>query len=920
MKRDLSFDPRLRPARLLRGDRTAPAVCAALLVLALAAPDSCAAAFLRAHWPSTRHADVLAQGDSLARKGARASFAWFDSVIAVAHASGDLDLEMVAALREASARGFLLNAVDESTTQTLGWLPRARAAHDTLLQCLALRNLGYAELYRFHGARADSLYRKMLGLARRARLEVMEGYALIGTSFVAMQTGHLGEAERGYRRAIPRLEAGGQIIATRSARTGLANAFLQQGKSDEARDEYERVLALARASGDLRNTAACLNDLGALEYQYGDPSRAEPLYREAGIVDRAFGNEANALTALDNVGLCLEALGRTEEAVAVFESVAAGAERVRILDTVGGALGEIGNIRLNQTRYAEAESLLTRVAATQDSLRVDNWVPAVAALAQVQARTGRSNTGRRTIESALARIPPDANPDLRALLQNTLGSLLVAAGRPQDAIAPMRESCRLVGSRRGQVGASRIRYEADLAGAFETAGRADSALAHLRLAADVWERCRIDPSDSRWRESYSAVSWRVYGPLLRMLLDPARGGSARTRAAEAYTAVQRFRARTLEDALRGAAGRRVVPRVTLVHLQRETLRPGEALLDAFVTNDTTYLFVVTRGDLVAATAPGFDLIVPRLRRLRDLLESSPAADPTIESAAATLGRDLLGPVAPALSASRTVLLSAGALSEFPLGLLRLPGEREPLGASHRCATVPSATLLAASRDAGRGRSAGFTALARVTDDRGRRLDGVAREAHWLAARFPRARVRENAGDRSLDAMLAGVETNEVLHLSAHTRGSGAAPWRAGFLLGRGDGEDAYLTASRISTMRGAARVCVLAGCASAGISGSPESLPHLASAWLAAGAQSVIATLWKIEDRSTASFVRDFYESLARGATTGEALSSAQAAARASQDRAAPRDWAGFVLLGDPDTRVALELPKTTPVLRGPKR
>jgi CHAT domain-containing protein len=87
----------------------------------------------------------------------------------------------------------------------------------------------------------------------------------------------------------------------------------------------------------------------------------------------------------------------------------------------------------------------------------------------------------------------------------------------------------------------------------------------------------------------------------------------------------------------------------------------------------------------------------------------------------------------------------------------------------------------------------------------------------------------------------------------------------------------------------------------------PEGMPNLAAAWLTAGARAVIATLWRVDDRVTAELVEDFYAALASGRTVAEALAAAQRQVRDEPGHAAPRYWAGFVLLGDPETCAVLE-------------
>jgi hypothetical protein len=88
---------------------------------------------------------------------------------------------------------------------------------------------------------------------------------------------------------------------------------------------------------------------------------------------------------------------------------------------------------------------------------------------------------------------------------------------------------------------------------------------------------------------------------------------------------------------------------------------------------------------------------------------------------------------------------------------------------------------------------------------------------------------------------------------------------------------------------------------------SGEGLEGLTTPLLEAGARSVVATQWRIGDRSTVSLVRDLYDALARGVPVAEALREAKLAAIR---RGAPAsEWAGFTVVGDPLVRVPLHAP-----------
>ena len=72
-------------------------------------------------------------------------------------------------------------------------------------------------------------------------------------------------------------------------------------------------------------------------------------------------------------------------------------------------------------------------------------------------------------------------------------------------------------------------------------------------------------------------------------------------------------------------------------------------------------------------------------------------------------------------------------------------------------------------------------------------------------------------------------------------------------------------------------------------------------AFLYAGANRVLATLWSVDDQATAEFMRHFYTALlTKQRTPAEALADARQALRKIPRYSHPWYWAAFVLHGRP--------------------
>ena len=79
-----------------------------------------------------------------------------------------------------------------------------------------------------------------------------------------------------------------------------------------------------------------------------------------------------------------------------------------------------------------------------------------------------------------------------------------------------------------------------------------------------------------------------------------------------------------------------------------------------------------------------------------------------------------------------------------------------------------------------------------------------------------------------------------------------------------------------------------------------DELMGLVRAFMLAGAPAVVATLWRVDERSTRLLMERFYRDLSSGADPATALHRAQIYLRTrGPDFADPFYWAPFVLVGN---------------------
>lgn len=95
------------------------------------------------------------------------------------------------------------------------------------------------------------------------------------------------------------------------------------------------------------------------------------------------------------------------------------------------------------------------------------------------------------------------------------------------------------------------------------------------------------------------------------------------------------------------------------------------------------------------------------------------------------------------------------------------------------------------------------------------------------------------------------------------------------------------------------KLVVLSACETArGVVMQGEGVAGLRRAFLVAGAESVIASLWKVDDSVTRLLMTHFYRLLRAGRSRSEALTTSASVVRSKPEYAHPYYWAGFVLVG----------------------
>ena len=151
---------------------------------------------------------------------------------------------------------------------------------------------------------------------------------------------------------------------------------------------------------------------------------------------------------------------------------------------------------------------------------------------------------------------------------------------------------------------------------------------------------------------------------------------------------------------------------------------------------------------------------------------------------------------------------------------------------------------------------------------------------------------------------------DVIHCACHGEFYPARPWESALFLSgaaadsrrKQDSTDGRLRACEVYGMDlRRSRLVALSGCETGRSQVFPgDDTVSLATAFIHSGASSLLVSLWKVEDQATAALMKSFYRKwIQEGKDKAKALRESKLELLESP-YSQPRQWAAFVLIGQP--------------------
>jgi CHAT domain-containing protein len=308
---------------------------------------------------------------------------------------------------------------------------------------------------------------------------------------------------------------------------------------------------------------------------------------------------------------------------------------------------------------------------------------------------------------------------------------------------------------------------------------------------------------------------------------------------------------------------------------QELLDPGTTLLEYFVSGKEVFAWVVEREKLQFQRVElPKEKLSGLVRTLRESIFTLGERDKFTETSA-VLHKQLIEPLLPHITGKELIIVPHDVLHYLPFHALVGPDGRY-LIEKYPVYYLSSASLLQFVKE--KRKAGGEKALAFGNPDLGnpeKNLEFAELEAKEVKAAYPESSVyiRKEATEEKSKALSA---THDILHFATHAQLNEDDPLSSAVLLAKEGKEDGRLEVREIFGMDLKANLVVLSGCETGlGKLSTGDELVGLTRAFIYAGTPSVVASLWSVDDNSTAHLMASFYRNL-KTMSKVEALRQAQ--------------------------------------------
>lgn len=751
---------------------------------------------------------------------------------------------------------------------------------DREAQCLG--NIGVIHSNLGNYEKALRYITKSLAISKKIGNQRSEGINLLNLGVVYASLGDYPKALLYAEKTLAIDKKSGNIISEGITLNNIGNIHLHSGNYSRAQTYFEQALAIHRKTNNKKSEGITLSNIGNLQGELGNFAQAQKWYKKALAVIRATGNkkhEGIVLNCLGNVNLDLR---EYEKSLDYLNQALVIGKQIMDPQILWGALKSRARVKRIKKRGDDAYEDLKKAIKITESAR-----------GQLNVQEQKAHFLAKNIE-----------------IYEDMVDLLFEIHKKKPNQGYDKECVYYI---------EKAKARAFLDGLQE--GRIDLKR-HLSP--------ELKKEEKRITKEISSVQTDLLKPNLseqkrKELIDKLEN------LEEQY---QKLVLRIKRENPQYA--KIVYPAPCRVEdIQKELLTEKTALIEYLSGKDGTFVACITKNDNFIQKISDTKTLLERIKNYIKLLSTSSPKKFYGTAAGRKIYQDLLAPVEHKLkNIDQLIIIPDNVIHYLPFESLIISGKKNRsryLVEKYKISYAPSASSLInlLSRKRETTWEMDFLAFAdpvyvySMTETSEKEINETQilrefsikkgfefhrllfskAEVNQISKHFPPERSKVYLRDMAKEDNIKKLEMDKykIVHFATHGFLDEKVPSRSSLILTLDDDpkEDGFFQVREIYNTRFNSDLVVLSACNTGkGSLENGEGVTGLHRAFLNAGAQSIVMSLWNINDKATSEFMDYFYKYLRKGNSKVEALQKAKLKMIKSKFNH-PFYWAAFVLNGE---------------------
>ncbi|GAA6619644.1 CHAT domain-containing protein [Scytonema sp. NUACC26] len=729
--------------------------------------------------------------------------------------------------------------------------PIVQEVSERRLEGIILASIGLVYNYQDEYFQALKFYEQALAVARELGDLVGVGTNLTNIGEVYRNLGQYHQALKFLEQALLILRQARDLAGEATTLNNIGNVYSLQKQYPQALESYQQSLSISREIGDRSGEATTLNNIGGTYDKLGDRSQALISYQQALIIRRQLGDRAGVGETLNNIGLLYtylkqhpQALESYQQALEIQRQLGDRGGEGTTLTNVGFLYEQLGNVAEAIAFHQQAIDVFESI---QGNIRVEELKASFAVeqtdiydrLINLLWTAGRFEEAFNYVERSRARAFLDQLASCRCetveqISEKTCGRIDIRAGTDAKLLEREQQLKLEIPALRKQLIGLQSRSESN-----------QDAIAALKKQIDEREQDYIN--------------------LLTQI---------KIHSSEVASLVS----------------------VNVSHLAeiQKLLDADTTLVEYFVSNEHTLVFLVTtnsfKHNILSCNRKELTDKINLFRRFSSLNNAHPKS-------LQELYKWLIAPVQPDLTTKKLGIVPHNILHYLPFAALT--DGTNYLSQEYILFGLPSASVLPFIKSKKKPKLDTILALGNpITTEPLEDLKFAQQEAETIAKLYgTQALVGKDATE---SALRSAMDQTNILHLASHGQYNPNKPLFSTLYLASTSQDDGRLEVHEIYglDLTKATNLVVLSACETQeGKLSAGDEVVGMTRAFLYAGTPSVIASLWRVNDKATGILMERFYNHLRQGMAKAEALQQAQIETLSVYPH--PYYWAAFVLTGD---------------------